>query len=129
MKGAMNMAKAMALPIDVYKNKSYERCSNGGITERFDRLLLVCPEGYIEIDEANKPDNLVVLKEREIFGSKHYHIEPARKPDDNCVGWMAGGAYAASSDSRFTKMLGDLYAAISVHDRQETQKEYDLLSR
>ena len=118
----------MALPIDVYKNKSYERCSNGGITERFDRLLLVCKEGFIEVDDENPPENLVVLKERHLFGNTHYHIEPYRKPDKGCVGWMAGGSYAATCDSRFTNMLGGLYAAISVHDRQETQEEYNILS-
>ena len=39
-----------ALRIDVFKNGSYD-CTNGGISSKYNELLLVCDEGYIDIDE------------------------------------------------------------------------------
>ena len=119
-----------ALPITVYYNRQYRGCANGGITERFEELLLICPEGFIDIDENNPPENLVKLVKRHLFGEDYYHIEPYVRPNKGCVGWMAGGSYAATSDSRFSRMMNisARYGAISVHDRQETQSDYDMLS-
>lgn len=110
-----------ALPISVYKSPAYEGCSNGGITERFDRLLLVCEDGFIEVDETNPPENLVRIVTR-FFGFGQYkYIEPWASPDSGCAGWMAGGALAYSCDSRFRGMSE---YPLSVHDRQETQEQY-----
>ena len=44
-----------ALPIYVYKHNRLGDCSNYGISSRYDELLLVCPDGYIDIDESNPP--------------------------------------------------------------------------
>ena len=117
-----------ALPIEAYSNKTYRGCSNGGITERFDRLLLVCEEGFVDVDESNPPENLVVLVDRDLFGEPSPYIRPYADPDPGNVGWMAGGSFASSSDSRFNRLFR-FYGAVAVHDRQETQELYDLLSR
>lgn len=115
-----------ALPISVYKNRLYSGCSNGGITERFDELLLICPDGFIEVDENDPPENLVKVVKRRLFGNEiYYHIEPYHSTDKGCVGWMAGGSYAATSDSRFWRMVGGNHGAVSVHDRQESQAQYN----
>lgn len=112
-----------ALRINVYKWNLGDR-TNGGISSKYDDLLLVCNEGYIDIDENNLPENLVKIVVRKLFGGKEYkHIEPY-KPADK-VGWMSGGNFAYSCDSRFHE-LSDY--PLPIHDRQETQEQYDHLS-
>lgn len=111
-----------ALPIDVYKNNTYRGCSNGGITERYNRLLLICDDGFVDIDPENPPENLVKIVTRNLFGNEHKHIEPYARPTG--IGWMAGGALGYTSDSRF----GSVYP-LNIHDRQETQQEYNMYSR
>lgn len=112
-----------ALRINVFKDGKGD-CSNNGITNRFDHLLLLCDEGYIEIDETNPPENLVQIVTRFLFGKEYKHIEPVALPKSGCVGWMSGGALAYSCDSRFSRMS---QYPLSVHDRQETQVQYDAM--
>ena len=111
-----------ALPIEVYRSNRFADCTNGGITSRYDSLLLVCDEGFIEVDENNPPENLVVMVTRDFGFTVYKHIEPYAKTDRGCVGWMAGGNLAHTSDSRFSRMS---QYPLSVHDRQETQEQYD----
>lgn len=113
-----------ALPINVYRADNRD-CTNGGISSRFSQLLLICSEGYITVDEENLPENLVKLVKRNLFGSDIYHIEPYAEATE--IGWMFGGNYAATSDYRFGEMTG-IYGAIAIHDRQETQEQYDMMA-
>lgn len=113
-----------ALPIYVYSNKSFKGCSNGGITEKYDTLLLIHEEGFIDIDENNPPENLVKVVSRSLFGGVYKHIEPYKQATK--VGYMNGGSYASTSDSRFSKISS---YPLAVHDRQESQEKYDALSR
>lgn len=115
-----------ALPIDVYRHGKYD-CTNGGISSRFTELLLICDNGFITIDDENPPENAVKLVKRHLFGSDIYHIEPLTAPKG--AGWMMGGNYAATSDSRFRDMVGGMYGAVAIHDRQESWKDYDMYSR
>lgn len=111
-----------ALPISVFQNPTYKGCSNGGITERFDRLLLVCEDGFVDVDETNPPENLVKIVTRNFGGKEYKHIEPVASTAPGAVGWMSGGALAYSSDSRFSRLS---QYPLCVHDRQETQEQYD----
>ena len=115
-----------ALPITVFRPARGWDCTNNGVSSRFSELLCLCDEGFLPIDEENPPENLVKIVKRNLFGSEIYHIEPVNAPQG--FGWMAGGNYAATSDSRFSRMIGGLYGALSVHDRQETREQYELLS-
>lgn len=117
-----------ALRILVYKNPLHKNSSNGGITEKYDELLLVCEEGSIEIDESNPPENLVVYIEREMGGKNCGYIEPYAPCPSGYVGWMSGGSFAGSSDGRFFDMVG-IYGAVPVHDRAESQKQYEATFR
>lgn len=105
-----------ALPINVYKTGRVD-CTNGGISSRYDVLLCVCDEGFVDVDEKNPPENLVKVVKRRMFGQDLYHIAPYADPDG--IGWMFGGNYAATSDSRFGRMIGEMYGALAIHDRQE----------
>lgn len=111
-----------ALPISVYEDKKIGNCSNNGITSRYDELLLICDEGFIDIDIENPPENLVKIVTRNLFGKEYKHIEPYVRPSG--IGWMYGGAIANTSDSRFSSQY-----PLKVHDRQETAKEYEMYSR
>lgn len=113
-----------ALPIYVYSNNAFKGTSNNGVSEKFDRLLLIHDEGFIQIDEDNLPENLVKIVTRNLSGGEYKHIEPYRKASK--IGYMFGGTYAGTSDSRFSKIAK---YPLAVHDRQESQEEYDTLSR
>lgn len=111
--------KIKAIMAYVFKNDVFNGCSNGGISERYDKLYVVCKDGYIDLDSDNLPENVVELKSR----GKYRYAEPLVSVNKGCVGWMSGGALLYSSDSRFGGM------PVSIHDRQETFAQYDLLSR
>lgn len=110
-----------ALPIEVYRNNGTDS-TNGGISSKYDALLLICDEGYIAIDENNLPENLVKVVTRYLFGKVFKHIEPYAAPTQ--LGWMSGGNIAYTCDSRFPSDY-----PLQIHDRQETQETYDLLTR
>ena len=115
-----------ALPVDVYRCSGAD-CTNNGVSGRYDRLLVLCDDGFLDVDSDNLPENLFHVVRRTFCGREIYHLEPVVPPKD--AGWMMGGNYAATSDSRFSRMTGNYYEAIPIHDRQETWAEYDMLSR
>lgn len=117
-----------ALTLSVYSNPTYRGCANGGWTEGHDTLYVACPDGFIDVD-ADDPA-LFVLR-RGFRGT--VYLEPNVKPQGK-IGGMMGGSYAGTSDSRFSEMCEALtghswHGAVAVHDRFETQREYDILSR
>lgn len=109
-----------ALPVSIYKNKGGD-CSNHGISSRFDEILLICEDGFIDVDEENPPENLCKVVTRNLFGEEYKHIEPVERPSG--VGWMYGGCICYASDSRF-----DSRYPLKLHDRTESQELYDMLS-
>lgn len=115
-----------AISINVYRNTSGYDCTNGGISSKYRTLLLLCDDGWIKVDENNLPENAVKVVKRQACGKEIVCIEPC-KPASG-VGYMFGGNYAASSDGRFSALVG-IYGAVAIHDRDESQETYDLLSR
>lgn len=120
------------LPVDVYRNAAHAvgDCTNGGITSRAVSLVVV---GILDQTRAGAPvitavDELsqitepsgaapaVILVKRRFNGEVIYHLRPA---DDLGRTPMMGGNYAATSDSRFSRMIGGMYGAVAVHDRFE----------
>lgn len=114
-----------AIPIDVMRSSRFGDCTNGGISSRFSELLIVCEDGHRQIDLDNPPENACKMVKRYLFGQFHYHIEPLSRPTG--AGWMAGGNFGYTSDSRFSAMCGCTGNAISIHDRQEFHKDYRYL--
>jgi hypothetical protein len=96
----------------VYSNPKYRGCAVGGISEKFDELLIVCDRGFIEIN--GDEENLVQLVHRVIGGKDVYHLAPI----DNKGQYSFGGSYASSCDNRFCEMHG-IYGALAIHDRKE----------
>lgn len=108
-----------ALPISVYKDKKIGDCTNGGISSRYNELLLICEDGFITVDEENPPENLVQIVTRHLFGKEYKHIEPVARPTG--AGWMSGGNIAYTCDSRFSRLSE---YPLSIHDRQESWEMY-----
>ena len=55
---------------------------------------------------------------------------PIKKPPEGHIGWMSGGCYISTHDSRFSEAVEHIlghrfYGAIPLHDRSETQEMYD----
>ena len=115
--------KIRAIRADVFKNHHYVKCSNGGITERYDELYVVCPDGCYDFDTDNLPENIVEIKTKFVRGEAYRYAEPLASVSKGCVGWMAGGSLLYSSDSRFGGF------PVKVHDRQESYELNDMLSR
>lgn len=116
------MKELKALRIDILESKSIGNCSNNGISARFNDILLLCDEGYIDV-KGDEP-NLCKVVKRNILGNEYMHVEPVANP--NGIGWMAGGTFVYSSDSRFNKISN---YPLALHDRCESQQLYDALSR
>ena len=120
--------KIKCLSVEVFKNPLYRDCANGGISARYDELYAVCEDGCDEIDED---DPRLIKFVKGAFES--VHAEPYKPVPPNRLGWMMGGSFVGSSDARITKEIKkvsgiDFYGAVALHDRCETQEEYDLLS-
>lgn len=112
-----------AIRISVYRDSRLGDCSNHGITSRYDSLLLVCKDGYINIDENNIPENCVEI----VDGYRGYkYLKPLKEVPSGLLGYMDGGAVGYSNDSRFWELSP---YPLKVHDRTESQELYDMLSR
>ena len=116
------MKKAISLGIYKHNGKDY---SNGGISSRYNEVLLEHEDGWIEFDENNPPENLCKVVMRRLFGKIYLHVEPVAAPTG--IGWMSGGCVVNSCDSRYSE-LTDGYPLV-LHDRQESQEVYDYLTK
>ena len=107
-------------------------CTNNGISARHNRLELFwdctrneaqhyCSEHKIAFDTA------IFLVKRELWGEDHSYAEPLFKPKGKLE--MFGGNFVYTSDSRLYKLCGLKTAMpIPVHDRFETQEEYEAMT-
>lgn len=125
-------ATVNALYVEVYRSKDYfnpdedSDCTNGGISSKYNYLYVVCPNGPDLIDEDD-PRLIKIVKRT--FGSRVvFHAEPYKECPSGCVGWMAGGNYVATCDSRFGELVEGMYGAVNLHDRCESYELYRSLS-
>jgi hypothetical protein len=113
------------ISLDIYSNLKYRKCSNNGISEQFNNVLIEHPRGNIDTDSNNLPPNFCRVITRNIGGIEYKHIEPNTPVKRGYVGYMSGGSYAGSSDGRFSEIS---HYPLAIHDRQETQEQYDQMS-
>lgn len=114
------------LHCNIMQDKSIGNCSNGGISERVDSVIVLTDVKEAQVFQPREGLPAVVIKK---MSDGYVYAEPvepcsSRKP----VGYMAGGTFIYSSDSRWKRITGVDYP-ISLHDRCETQEDYDILSR
>lgn len=107
------------LIISIFQNPVYSRCSNDGISRYCTEATLVGDDipGIFEV----KPERPAVRLESHYPGI--VRLVPVEQPAGR-AGPMFGGAYAASSDARFSEAVERLtgskfYGAVAVHDRFE----------
>lgn len=112
---------------NIYKSKTLGDCSNGGISADHDEVLVVLDEPSCQVFEERKGLPCVKIVRRILFEKEYVHAEPIDTKDKTKVGFMAGGTFIYSLDSRFSEFVNKY--PVSLHDRQETQEEYDMLSR
>lgn len=116
--------------VTVYKPADERDCTNGGIT--CNRMTLMLYSGNKEecIAEATKRNELheaLYLNKRILWEEKHYFAEPLKKGEGV---QMFGGNYVGTCDGRYAAMLGSRTSyLLPVHDRYETQEEYDAMCR
>jgi hypothetical protein len=111
------MAKLLVF---VYSNGS--DCTGGGITSKHKELYLcTTKEEAQELHKKGEPA-LFLNKNKFSFGT-YLAAYPPCNPDANCVGWMSGGNFVYSCDSRFEEYF-HTSQPIKVHDRQETTAHY-----
>jgi hypothetical protein len=125
----------MGLTLEIYRN-SFGDCTNNGITSNHTGVTLVNADGPFE-PTAKHPAVMLVkgpLGDPTLVPAVWAAGEWVPEKRVDMCGPMAGGNYAATSDSRFgeaiRKVCGrKMYAALPVHDRFETWAQYDALSR
>lgn len=103
----------MGLRVRIFKNALFDGCANGGLTERVEQLTLTNVDGPFDPIPAAP----AAVLDTHVYGC--LRIIP-----EDCRGrWMTdGGAYAATSDSRFREACERLtgapfYGAVAIHDR------------
>lgn len=129
------MAKVMALPVNVYEHKFElfpdSDCTNGGISSRYKTLYLLCedqekaqkePWNWSKVDEND--ERLIKIVRSTPCGRPYIHAEPVNDPNRREVGYMFGGNFIYTSDSRFPENY-----PIPLHDRSETWEDYDALTK
>jgi hypothetical protein len=110
--------------VNIYRAKGLPDCSNNGLSKQYDTVVLV-GEGVPEIFEVKEGVPGVLLKEKTRCGEgyRHYlHAVPIEKQDPNKTGYMFGGCFIYSSDSRFPSRY-----PIPLHDRQESWEQHQQL--
>lgn len=119
------------LTLDVLRNGRYD-CTNGGASANVRQITVINLGKDAEIFDATSDSPAFRL---ECHTPGCLRLVPVGDPrEKTSIGPMFGGNYAATSDSRFSeaceKLLGyRFYGAVAIHDRFETQRQYDVLSR
>ena len=126
------------LSITVYRpdfGGRYGESTNGGATSpnrAKGKILVVFDEnidrGNYRLENCRDDDRFICLKvvRRGKGANQYLHVEPMFDKDRGSgVGPMAGGNYVGTSDSRFSNVSA---YPLSVHDRWETQEQYNSLS-
>jgi len=95
------------IPAQTYRDNT--DCTNGGISSKYDRFVLTGP-GIAGVFTPSDDMPELRLKYTGIEGD-HLCCEPSFEATGR--GWMFGGNFLYSSDSRFPEY------PIGIHDRQE----------
>lgn len=107
------------LLVDIYRRADAKGdCSNGGLTSKFSKAILI-GEGIPEIFDAGEETPALILVKRELYserlGARHTYLHAEPLDMHKSGKWlMYGGNHIFSSDSRFPNDY-----PIKVHDRTE----------
>lgn len=118
----MEPATGLLADIFKYKGKSY---ANRGISTRVDDVTVIVPGQSVGPFPVKDDRPAVVIKRRAatLRQAEYVYAEPLEPVPAGEIGYMMGGCYVGSSDSRFVELTGGL-SAVPLHDRTETPSEY-----
>lgn len=102
--------------------RSEHDSTNNGATSRFNRFILVDSE-VAGVFEPDKKMPALKLVRRTISGKPYLHAEPLDPVPAGHVGYMFGGNFIFTSDSRFPSRY-----PIPVHDRMDTEEQFKHMS-
>jgi len=125
----------MGLTVSIYRNSLYSKCANGGISERVSELTITNVDGPFE--PADHAPAALLVPGNLPRTVKVIPVEEDGKTSDTHTGYMSGGTFVATCDSRWSeaicKITGEnIYTAIdavALHDRKETWEANEALSR
>lgn len=105
------------LPLNVYQ---FPLGNCGGITDLLTKesIYIPCPDGHVLFEDIENQDLIFIEEQR---SADYWCLKPVNQPK-GVVGPMSGGNKAYSSDSRCKRIY-------HIHDRFETQAQYEALSR
>jgi len=118
----MKKTYTKGLLVGIYQSKMIGGCSNYGLSSKYSKAILT-GESVPEIFSASEDAPLIMLRKKIVFGEEYIYCTPLDPVDLDNVGYMMGGCFVYTSDSRLPSKY-----PIPLHDRQETQKQYDILS-
>tara|TARA_Y100000310_G_C20549394_1_gene747264 strand:+ start:563 stop:895 length:333 start_codon:yes stop_codon:yes gene_type:complete len=110
----------MKIPVNVHR--SVYDSTNNGLSKFFDRLNVTLPGE----DPGDSKLPHFYLDVKHVGRDPYYYLRPAKAAEG--AGWMNGGNFAHTTDSRFTREVGH-NGAVPIHDRDETWEQYEALSR
>lgn len=118
--------------ITVFRSASYSDCTNNGLSSRVDTstLFFDCTrEEAINWCKENgkSPEYMFFLVKRELWGEDHSYAEPLIKPEGKVQ--VFGGNFLYTSDSRMYKTGGKYKTPLPIHDRFDTQEDYEAMTR
>jgi hypothetical protein len=110
-------AKDRFLPLKVYQ---FPLGNCGGITDSLTKesIYIPCADGHVYYEDIENDDLIFTEEQR---GTDYWALSQVNQPK-GMLGPMSGGNIAYSSDSRCKRMY-------HIHDRFETQEQYNILSR
>lgn len=119
-------SEAKGLTVGVARPADIGDCTADGASSRYDRFTIieVVRDGEVTpmlkgaaVFAPTEKAPAARLVRRSIMGKVVWHLEPIVAGGQPWL--MAGGNYAAWSDSRISDITG-LYGALSIHDRKES---------
>jgi hypothetical protein len=113
------------LRVSIYK--SGPDCTNDGVTANATSAVLVNADGCPRVPEifgSNGDVPELIIGYDVVGGKTTYYATPNALPPDGRTGYMFGGNFIYSEDSRFP-----FDYPVPVHDRTETWEQYEQLSR
>jgi len=108
------MPKFKGIPVDLYRD--HPACDYSQVTDRRNRFILI-GHGIPPVFETEDPEQVLKVVVRDIYGKEYIHAEPIQPVSPGRKGYMMGGNFVYSCDSRFRQLVNAY--PIAVHDRTE----------
>ena len=115
---------AKGLVVEIFRPANFPDCTNNGISGKVHKAILT-GYGMTELFEPSSDCPELKIVCRILQGKKYYHCEPISGLIPHNVGWFMGGNFVYSCDGRYRNVIE---YPMPIHDRQETQEQYNSLS-